>query len=167
MNLSNSWIISPTAGGLAHRANKPTRCINLLRVIMKTPVRIASQCNYEAASGDHFWRSSTSVIPGLTPYRVRGRLRNPGFLSGFPLSREWQPWFMRILMQRLGNDSRGRFWIRIFHLATGSFGKAAKIKTRPESLNLPVDLGQERKDVPAKCLRLFHRNKVRTIRNCN
>jgi hypothetical protein len=59
---------------------KPTRCINLLRVIMKTPVRIASQCNYEAASGDHFWRPSTSVIPGLT--------RNPGFLSGFPPSRE-------------------------------------------------------------------------------
>ena len=61
-------------------ADKPTRCINLLRVIMKTPVRIASQCNYEAVSGDHFWRPSTSVIPGLT--------RNPGFLSGFPPSRE-------------------------------------------------------------------------------
>jgi hypothetical protein len=25
---------------------------------------------------------------GLTPYQVRGRFRNPGFLSGSPLSRE-------------------------------------------------------------------------------
>ena len=37
---------------------------------MKTPVRIASQSNYEAASGDHFWRLSTSVIPGLTRISV-------------------------------------------------------------------------------------------------
>ena len=47
------------------------QCINLLRVIMKTLVRIASQGNYEAASGDHYRRPSTSVIPGLT--------RNPVF----------------------------------------------------------------------------------------
>jgi len=61
---------------------------------MKTPIRISFQGNYEAAPGDHFWRPSTFVIPGLT--------RNPGFLSGFPLSREWQPWFRQIFMQRLG-----------------------------------------------------------------
>jgi hypothetical protein len=47
---------------------------------MKTLIRIASQENYEAATGDHFGRPSTFIIPGLT--------RNPGFLSGFPLSRE-------------------------------------------------------------------------------
>jgi hypothetical protein len=47
---------------------------------MKKAIRIAFQGNYEAATGDHPWRPSTFVIPGLT--------RNPGFLSGFPLSRE-------------------------------------------------------------------------------
>jgi hypothetical protein len=47
---------------------------------MKTPIRIASPGNYEDATGNHFWKPSTFVIPGLT--------RNPGFLSGFPLSPE-------------------------------------------------------------------------------
>jgi len=47
---------------------------------MKTPIKIAFQGNLEAAAGDHFWRPPTFVIPGLT--------RNPGFMSGFPLSRE-------------------------------------------------------------------------------
>ncbi len=51
-----------------------------MEAITKTPVRIESHCNYEAASGDHSWMPSVFVIPGLT--------RNPEFLSGFPLSRE-------------------------------------------------------------------------------
>jgi hypothetical protein len=49
---------------------------------MKTPVRIALPNNYEAAAGDHFWSSLPFLIAGLT--------RNPGGISGFPLSREWR-----------------------------------------------------------------------------
>jgi len=55
---------------------------------------IAFQRHFESVSGYHFWRPSASVIPGLT--------RNPGFLSGFPLSREWPTGSMWIFMQRLG-----------------------------------------------------------------
>jgi hypothetical protein len=47
---------------------------------MKIAIRIAFQVNYEAATGDHPWKPSTFVIPGLT--------RNPGFPSGFLLPQE-------------------------------------------------------------------------------
>jgi hypothetical protein len=40
---------------------------------MKTPTMIASQRNYETASGDHFGRLSTSVIPGLDPVSSTGQ----------------------------------------------------------------------------------------------
>jgi hypothetical protein len=47
---------------------------------MKTVETIAANDDSQAVSGYHFQRVLASVIPGLT--------RNPGFLSGFPLSRE-------------------------------------------------------------------------------
>jgi hypothetical protein len=59
---------------------------------MKTPIGIASQGNYEAATGDHLGRPSTFVIPGLTrnpvplgagflDFRSRGNDNPDGFVK--------------------------------------------------------------------------------------
>jgi hypothetical protein len=44
---------------------------------MKNPAMVASQRNYETASGDHFWRPSKPDTSGM--------IRNQGFLFGFSL----------------------------------------------------------------------------------
>ena len=80
-----------------HSVNLPISCVNWYERTMRTVDSIATKPNCAAVSRYHPQRTFISVIPGLT--------RNPGFLSGFPLSRNDVVEIARF-MQRLGLLSR-------------------------------------------------------------